>query len=180
MLALLFYFLPPSFTCIIIRVICWHKGSAKYLKAGPRLHYCLSLHRRMNKIKELFHSFVLDMHALSRQAGGAFKVTTRSRCGFIRDIEENLFCCVFSPRILRGDDRCWHFTFRRCLLERTKRRSAPHFLQFHSCSKYSKKQPNNNGCDSLLVQNQFYNWSVCDFSLPKIKLKKKKAIKWRL
>lgn len=33
-----FYFLPPSFSCIITHIICWHKGSVENFKAAHRLH----------------------------------------------------------------------------------------------------------------------------------------------
>lgn len=65
----------------------------------------------------MFHLFIFVKRGLRLSEAepmsryGTFTAMIRSGCGFIQDVEENLFCCFFSPRILRGDDRCWHFTF---------------------------------------------------------------------
>lgn len=163
-----FYFLPPSFTCIITHIICWHKGSASNFKAAhwltvaSFLSLITSVWKKKMKKFQLFifaktGSHLSEAELMSRY--GTFAAMIGSGCRFIQDVEENLFCrfCFFSPH----PKRRWQvlaFYFQLLDSQRSRMKiCSSHFtISTDSCSEHKKKkQKKPRKCDSSLVQKRF-------------------------
>lgn len=188
-----FYFLPPSFSCIITHIICWHKGSVENFKAAHRLHRSFITASHYSCVKKIGGKcrtcLFLWKEAELMSRYGTFTAVMRSGCR-VHPGRWGESVVLFFSRILRGDDRCWHFTFSRWILKGAQRRSAPHISRhppIHVPNRNKKKKKNKKGQNpkprvwQLTCPEPLLELRCLWFLSSKNKAKKKKAaIKWSL